>query len=274
LAEVVPHLPHHIPEVKQAFQVLFSLGQIPPLVIAVVLAVRWSKEHGSLIPVLFLVGGGIAMFNEPIVDHNAAVWFPTAGQWTLYTTFGIAQPVWLATAYVWFFGGQPMVIWHLLQRGLPARRLWKAFAVVVLVDIVLEHPGLYADLFFYYGHQPFKFTRFPLWWGVINATTPIVAASLAYMLRRELTGPRVAGMLLLVPIVQAGTNAGAGFPVWNVINTRLPWPAAWAAGFATIGLCAYLVHLCVLGVAAVRSRPYQDPPSREWSQERIRTTSR
>ena len=133
LAEVVPHLPHHIPEVKQAFQVLFSLGQIPPLVIAVVLAVRWSKEHGSLIPVLFLVGGGIAMFNEPIVDHNAAVWFPTAGQWTLYTTFGIAQPVWLATAYVWFFGGQPMVIWHLLQRGLPARRLWKAFAVVVLV---------------------------------------------------------------------------------------------------------------------------------------------
>jgi hypothetical protein len=62
-------------------------------------------------------------------------------------------------------------------------------------------------------------------------------------------------MLLLVPIVQAATNAGAGFPVWNVINTRLPWPAAWAAGFATVGLCAYLVHLCVIGVDAVRRRP-------------------
>lgn len=259
LAEVIPQLPDDISPVDDAFQVLFSLGQIPPLVIAIVLAVRWSKQHGTPIPLLFLAGGGLAMFNEPIVDHNAAVWFPTDGQWTLYTTFGIAQPVWLATAYIWFFGGQPMVVWHLLQRGLPARRLWKAFAAVVVVDIILEHPGLYADLFFYYGNQPFKLTRFPLWWGVINATTPIVAASLVYMLQRELTGRRVFGMLLLVPIVQAATNAGAGFPVWNVINTDLPTPVVWAAGFATIGLCTYLVHLCTIGVSAVRRRPDAGP---------------
>lgn len=255
LAEVIPHLPDDIPEVNQTLQWLFTLGQIPPIVIAVVFAIRWSKRHGTPIPLLFIAGGTLAMFNEPIVDHNAAVWFPVDGQWTLFTTFGISQPIWLGMAYVWFFGGQPMIVWHHLQKGLPAEQLWKAFGLIIVTDIVLEHPGLYADLFFYYGNQPFQFTRFPLWWGVINATTPIVAASLVYMLRRELTGKRVFGVLLLVPLVQAATNAGAGFPVWNVINTGLPTPVVWAAGFATCGLCAYLVHLCVIGVGAVRRRP-------------------
>ena len=249
LAKIVPGLPTDIPAVNQTWQWVFTLGQIPPMVIAVVLAVRWAREHQTLIPVLFLAGGLIAMFNEPIVDHNGLVWFPTDGQWTLYTTMGIPQPIWLAMAYLWFFGGQPMVVWHLLKRGLPAQKLWTAFGVIVLSDIILEHPGLYADLFLYYGEQPFKFTRFPLWWGVINATTPIVAASLVYILGKELRGRRVLGMLALVPIVQAATNAGAGFPVWNVINTRLPWPAVWGAGLVTCGLCAYIIHLCTIAVA-------------------------
>jgi hypothetical protein len=253
LAEIIPHLPARIPEVNQTLQWLFTTGQIPPLVLAVVLAVRWSREHGTLIPLLFLAGGLIAMFNEPIVDHNGLVWFPTEGQWTLYTTFGIAQPIWLAMAYLWFFGGQPMVIWRALEKGLPARSLWKAFGLVVLVDIVLEHPGLYANLFLYYGHQPFKFTRFPLWWGVVNATTPIVAATLVHLLRRELRGWKVLGVLLLVPIVQAATNAGTGFPIWNTINTRLPWPVVWSAGLASIGLCLYVVWLCTVAVGRLRA---------------------
>jgi hypothetical protein len=253
LAEIIPQLPADIPEVDQTFQWIFTLGQIPPLVIAVVLAVRWSKEHRTVIPLLFLVGGLFAMFNEPVVDHNGLVFFPTDGQWTLYTTFGIAQPIWLAMAYLWFFGGQPMVIWRFLEKGLPARSLWKAFGLVVLVDIILEHPGLYADLFFYYGHQPFKFTRFPLWWGVVNATTPIVAATLVHVLGPKLAGWRVAGVVALVPIVQAATNAGTAFPVWNTLNTRLPWPVVWGAGLVTIGLCCYVVHLCSIAVEWRRS---------------------
>jgi hypothetical protein len=255
LAETIPRLPDHIPAVSQAWQWFFTLAQIPPLIMAVVLARRWAREHRSAIPYLFLAGGALAMLNEPVVDYNGLVWFPTHGQWTLYTTFGISQPIWLALAYLWFFGGQPMVLWHLLQRGLPAARLWRAFGAVVAVDIVLEHPGLYANLFLYYGHQPFQFTRFPLWWGVVNATTPIVAATLVYVLADHLTGRRVWGVLALVPIVQAATNAGTAFPVWNTLNTGLPWPATWAAGFVTVGLCSYVVHLCALAVAARQRRP-------------------
>lgn len=253
LAEVIPQLPDAIPAVNQAAQWFFTLFQMPMLVAAVVLALRLARRYQSLIPFVFLVGGGLAMLNEPIVDHNAAVWFPTDGQWTLYTTFGVPQPVWLATAYVWFFGGQAMLTWHLLEQGLPAQRLWKAFAVLVASDIVLEHPGLYLDLFFYYGEQPFQFTRFPLWWGFVNATTPLVSATLVYLLRPYLTGRRTLGLVLLVPMVSAGTNAALAWPVWNAVNSTWPWPVVWAAGGLTVGLALFTVHLLVVGLERFRS---------------------
>jgi hypothetical protein len=249
---MIPALPHDIPVVNPGWQWFFTLAQVPPLVLMIVLTARWSRQMRTVLPLLFLVGGLLAMFNEPIVDHNGLVWFPTQGQWTLYTTFGISQPIWLALAYVWFFGGQPLIVWRMLERGAAPRALWKVFAVVVLVDIVLEHPGLYANLFLYYGDQPFKFTRFPLWWGVINATTPIVAATLVHLLRPYFSGRRVFAVVLLFPVVQAATNAGAGFPVWNLLNTGQPRAVVWGAGLATIGLCVFMVSLCVHALERVR----------------------
>jgi hypothetical protein len=262
LAEVVPELPGNIPAVNQAAQWFFTLFQMPMLVAAGVLALRLARRYQSPIPLLFLVGGGLAMLNEPIVDHNAAVWFPTEGQWTLYTTFGIPQPVWLATAYVWFFGGQALLLWHLLEQGLAASRLWKAFAVLVLSDIVLEHPGLYVDLFLYYGEQPFQFSRFPLWWGFVNATTPLVCATLVYLLRPQLTGRRAFALVLVVPMVSAGTNAALAWPVWNAVNSTWPWPVVWAAGGLTVGLSLFTVHLLIAGLERFRTLTDAPVPAR------------
>lgn len=259
LAEFIPALPHDIPVVNAGWQWLFTLGQVPPLCLMIVLAVRWSRQMRTVLPLLFLVGGLLAMFNEPIVDHNGLVWFPTHGQWTLYTTFGISQPIWLALAYVWFFGGQPLVVWRKLEQGAPARSLWKMFAVVVVVDILLEHPGLYANLFLYYGDQPFTFTRFPLWWGVVNATTPIVVATLVHLLRPYFSGRRVLAVVLLFPMVQAATNAGTAWPVWNLLNTGQPRAMVWAAGLLTVGLCAFTVSLCVHALQRSEDRVPWDP---------------
>jgi len=158
----LPTLPENIPPVNANWQLLFTVMQVPPLIFVLSRAIKWSREQGTLIPLMFIVGGIFAMFNEPIVDRAGLVYFPTDGQWTLYETFGIAQPVWLALAYAWFFGGQPLVVWRMLERGMRGAALWKVLGVIFVVDVLLEHPSLYADLFLYYGHQPFQFTRFPL----------------------------------------------------------------------------------------------------------------
>jgi hypothetical protein len=245
LAEIIPQLPQKIPDVNEGWQWFFTLAQVPPLCLMILLALRWGREMRTVIPLLFLLGGLLAMFNEPIVDHNGLVWFPTEGQWTLYETFGIPQPIWLALAYVWFFGGQPLVVWRFLEKGAAPRTLWKMFATIVVVDIILEHPGLYANLFLYYGDQPFTFTRFPLWWGVVNSTTPIVAATLVHLLRPYFSGKKVIGVALLFPVVQAATNAGTAWPVWNMLNTEQPRAVVWGAGVVSCGLCVFVVSLCV-----------------------------
>ena len=253
LAEIIPEMPGDIPAVNAGWQWFFTLAQVPPLCLMIVLAARWSRQMRTVIPLLFLVGGLLAMFNEPIVDHNGLVWFPTEGQWTLYETFGIPQPIWLAMAYVWFFGGQPLVVWRMLERGVAPRTLWKVFAAIIVVDIILEHPGLYADLFLYYGDQPFKFTRFPLWWGVVNSTTPIVAATLVHLLRPYFAGRRVFAVALLFPVVQAATNAGTAWPVWSLLNTNQPRAVVWGAGVVTIGLCLFVVSLCIHALERYRA---------------------
>jgi hypothetical protein len=77
----------------------------------------------------------------------------------------------------------------------------------------------------------------------------------------------------LIPIVQAATNAGTAFPVWNTINTRLPWPVVWGAGLVTVGLCLYVVYLCSVAVEWRRSserRPVS-PASAASNPERTRT---
>jgi hypothetical protein len=249
----VPSLPSHIPAVNQTYQWIFTLGQIPPILLMFALAVKWCRQDHRLAPLLTLVGGGLMLFVEPVVDRNGLCWFPTHGAWIVYTTYGIAQPLFLVLAYLWFFGGQTMVIWRLLDRGMPAHRLWKAWAIVLLVDILLEHPGLYMHLFLYYGHQPFAFTKFPLWWGFVNGTTPIVGAVAIYKLLPRLRGVGQAALLVVPILADALVNAGCGLPVWNTINTRLPAAVVWTAGAATLCLCAMAIWFCTLAVGSGRS---------------------
>jgi hypothetical protein len=246
----VPTLPAHIPKVNQTAQWIFTLGQIPPIIVAIVLAVRWARGRRTLLPMMILLGGVFMSLIEPVVDHNGLCWFPTQGQWRVYTAAGVAQPIWLIMAYLWFFGGQSMVVWRLLDRGMAAAKLWTVAAVIIGVDIALEHPGLYMNLFLYYGHQPFAFTRYPLWWGFVNGTSPIVAATIVYKLAPRMKGWLVAAPLLLLPMADGANNAATAWPVWDTITTSLPAWVVWLAGLATLGLCVVVLYLCTLLLGA------------------------
>ena len=250
------YLPTDIPAVNQTAQWLFTLGQIPPLVLTVLVAFRYARRHASAVPVLLLVGGGLAALIEPVVDHNALVWFPAGGQWSVYTAYGVPQPLWLVMAYFWFFGGQALAVWALMRKGWTGRRLWWVFAAIVGVDAVLEHGGLWTGLFFYFGPQPFDLTGFPLWAGAVNASIPIVVATVVTLVEDRLPGRRVLLVAPLFPALQAAVNAWTQWPLWNALNSDASAAVVWAAGAATIAFAVLAVYLCSLvGLSSPASSP-------------------
>ncbi len=185
-----------------------------------------------------MLAGGFAMsLVEPLVDHNGLCWFPQDGQVTAFRDYGVELPLWLVIAYVWFFGGRAMYVWHALERGKGADPTWwfKSWATVFGIDIVLETIGLQMDLFFYYGEQPFELGRFPLWWAAINSTTPMLLGALVFVLRAQLHGWRVLLVVPLSPAVCAAVNGAAGWPIYGTLhNTECPTWLVWASAALTI----------------------------------------
>jgi hypothetical protein len=240
------------PAVDSAAQAAFTFGQLPLVVLAVALTARLARRRRSPAPIILLVGGSLCMFIEPVVDHTALVWFPTEGQWTAFSAFGVDLPIWLALAYVWFFGGQAVYVWKLLDEGLPGSRLLPLAAAFYVVDAALEHPGLYLHLFDYYGKQPLEITKFPLWAGFVNATIPIVAATLVYVGSPLVSGWRGLGLVVLPVAASASVNAGANLPVLLALNSDLPGWIGQLLAFVTLAACVVLIKASGAAVALIR----------------------
>ena len=232
-------------------QAIFTVGQVVPCLVLAFCAWRiWQKER-SPIAALCMVGGAIAMLMEPIVDVLGQVWFPRHGQWVLFETWGRPIP-WFIVVYVWYVGGQALISFRRLEHGAVARDIWKLYGLFFVANVICETPGLYMNLYTYYGHQPLNFFRLPLWWPAVNAAMPILAGTLIFLLKPYMTGWRVLGVVAIIPAADGAANAAAAWPTWNVLNTRLPAAVVWAAGCVTVALASLMIHV-IAQVAQARN---------------------
>lgn len=241
----------HFPQPPQGMhmnttaQAIFTIGQAVPCVILAFIAWRiWQKER-SPIPALCMVGGALAILMEPIVDVLGQVWFPRDGQWRLLETWGRPIP-WFIVVYIWYVGGQAYLSYRKLDQGGRGRDIWKLYGLFFVANVICETPGLYMNLYAYYGHQPLNFFRLPLWWPAVNAAMPILAGTLIFLLRPYLQGWRVLAVILLIPAADGMANAAVAWPTWNALNTRLPAAIVWAAGCLTVALASLMIHFIAL----------------------------
>jgi len=246
----------HIPQPPQGMhmnttaQAIFTVGQVVPCLVFAVIAWRlWHRER-TPIAALFMVGGALAMFMEPIVDVLGQVWFPRNGQWRLFETWGRPIP-WFIVVYIWYVGGQAFIAYRQLDKGGRSRDIWKLYGIFFLANVV------YA----YYGHQPLNFFRLPLWWPAVNAAMPILAGTLVFLLRPYLQGWRVLAVILLIPAADGMANAAVAWPTWNALNTRLPAAVVWAAGCLTVALASLMIHFIALVAEAKNAGRAPQPAS-------------
>lgn len=235
-------------EMNAAGQTIFTVGVTVVWLVAIALAVRYWRRHHSALPLLFLVGGAVCIVFEPVVDVLGLCFFPRQNQWVAIETFGRPIPMFMVPVYSWFVGGQAILVWHLLRRGMDRRQFWTCWFAIMAVDVVLETPGLLMNVYTYYGSQPFNPWGLPLWWAPVNATMPVVAGYLVYRMAPHLQGWKTLAVVALLPMADGIANAATAWPVWAALNTNLGMAVTYPAAILTFGLGALLVWVIALGL--------------------------
>ncbi|MDD5175070.1 MAG: hypothetical protein PHQ05_01425 [Sterolibacterium sp.] len=210
--------------------------------IALIYGLRLALINRELIPLLVILGGGVAVLAEPMVDVFGMCYWTENGQWTLFESFGRKIPVIGLFGYIAFFGGATLQFLQQFRNGASYWHVWKLFLIWAVIEGISEPYPISMGVWSYYGAQPFSLFSFPYWWPPVNTVGAYTAAFLIYKLLPYLTGVR---QLLIVLAVMTGDimgNAAVAWPVWSALNSKAGYAATIPAAILTLVLCGIAMH--------------------------------
>lgn len=230
-----------------------------PSVVVVALAVRGVIKDRNFLWPLFIVGGALATFVEPVIDYMSGVWWALPGSITAVTLLDVNLPIFVPIVFPWLLGGLAYLAYQAFERGCSTRKLWSLVGTYFLADAVLEFVGMKVlGAYRYYGTQPLDFLYdFPLWSGLCTALGPIAAGALLYVLRPHLRGFGVVMVVGVFPMSFLGVYAVVGFPAWISLNSGWGRGPATLCGLASLGFGYLLVRIIA---ALVTAAPAPTPP--------------
>jgi len=206
---------------------------------AITAALIYAYRHRDSLPLFCIVGGAFAMVaNEPILDHLLLVWYPANSPWVIAHFFEIGMPAYLLFGYPWYVGLGAFVVHKAIERGVSTRTLWRAYAVVAVLDFIIEVPSTAAGVHIYYGVQP-NFYKHGLAVSIpflMSAVTMIAGIALYHILQRT-TGWRARlATVVVVPSTAAGTLVATQWPVMTAQNSNGITLVVWATAVVSIGI--------------------------------------
>lgn len=231
-------------------ETIFNIFIFIPLGIALALAVRkLLKKQGPLL-LYCILGGALAATFEPVVDVLGLVFLKERGALGTFTILDRTMPLYICFVYPWYVGGLGYLAYKLFKRGVTMRDLFLLWATDFLVDIFLESPGILAGTYLYYGHQPFNFWGFPLWWGFVNPVMPMVAGALIFHLLPHLnTAWKQLAVIACIPMADGIANGATAGPMWDALNQdNVSYVWTYLASFITLGLALFSVWIIGLSV--------------------------
>jgi len=219
-------------------------------------ALDYWRRRGSTVGVWLLLGGALTTLNEPIVDVLGKCWFPAFGAWVAFKAWGFSTPLYMIAVYSWYVGGQAFLSYRRFRTGITRRGVFQLFGTFAAVNMLLEIPGLNTaiPMYSYYGHQPFVFLGFPIWWMFCNGMMPLVIAAVVLKGDALLQGVRRPLIVPLVWMSACMTNALIAPPTWLALNLEGGTPLlTHAAAVVSLGM-SLMVCYAVASVVAI------DPP--------------
>lgn len=207
------------------------------LVSAVAYCVLIAVKEREIVPLLLLVGGAIAVINEPLWDLAGQIVY-AQNQEILFTSFGDRGiPVFLLAGYVGWVATLGLAYSRAMARGITPKRLYQlatcSFASVVIVELV----GTSANMWTYYGERPAAL----LVVAPQMAPCPLICGFMIHHYRRFAHGPSLVGFVAIPGMALAGTFAMTSWPIYYVLNSDVPAVWNWLAAGSMLAICAGLV---------------------------------
>jgi hypothetical protein len=232
----------------QLQEIFLGLTVIAAIAVTAV-ALKMALQRRSAVPLLMTIGGLAAIAMEPVVTFLGHAVHPEIGQIRMFETVDRAIPWHIGLGYMAGFGLFYLWLYARHTAGtLDASAIWKGVLITAVCYAVGEAYPVSHGLWVYYDYQPLQWWSgtAPLTWNILNATSMLCSATLMFMALPHLRG---IAQLLLIPLAVAGAymgHMGAGFPMYNIMNTTLPWWAMELSGAASVAMAMVIVWLCTL----------------------------
>lgn len=233
----VPPYDHHLNLAMQTVATVVLWGGTLALL---AYTVHLGRRERSILPVVLVLSVAVGSIIEPLYDIAYHLLWYTPGQWTLFTSFELPQPVWVMPAYVMVFGLPAVLLYRRLAEGASLSFIFKVAGLLVFTTAFFETAANNLDLYGYYGPAPMRLLKYPLWIAVMEAAQITGFAILCAVLKRRATRPlHYLALFAIFPANFAFDVLGAGFPTIIAMNTPHPSTIVmWLSSFASIGLAA------------------------------------
>lgn len=206
---VSPALDSAVSETGQWISVILTFALAA---VAAVYVVRVARQERAVWPFALLAAGTLTCLLEPMFDHLYGLWFPTQGQWTLFTAYGVSEPIWLVPAYFAIYGGGAVVVMRKLRANPTVSQIWRLYWAFVAVAMVAEIAYVQLmGVYEYQDDQPWKVLGYPLFLGFVNSMSACIAGIVAWKLVPLLRTPaQQLALVVLTPLAFAAEAFGSG----------------------------------------------------------------
>lgn len=215
-----PAPPYDLP-LNTTMQVVATVALWLGTAVLIAYAARIARRERSPFPVLIVLAVAVGSLIEPIYDVTYHLhWLDASEQWTLFTSFGLPQPVWVMPAYVMVFGLPALVLHRSLSEHASMARIFGIGLLTTSTTALFEITAINLDLYVYYGESPWRVFDYPLFIAFMEGAQITGFAVLCAVLRLRATGlGHHLAVFALFPANFAFDVIGAGFPALIVQNS-------------------------------------------------------
>jgi hypothetical protein len=241
----------------EPLQTIFLWITIVGAAAVVIWSLALAMRHKSAVPPLMVLGGFFAVLLEPVVTFLGRAIHPVAGQILLFETVDRAIPWHIGLGYMAGFGAFYLTIYNrFMARTLSHGFVWKCAVISALGYFVGEAYFVSHGLWIYYDYQPLRIWSgtAPLTWNWLNTCCTMTAVTLMLFALPHLKG---VAKILLIPLAISGAfmgHMGAGFPMYNAMNSNLPIWAIELSGVASVAMAMLLIWLSSLVLLGLQER--------------------